>query len=115
MTDLPDRPTPEDIAQFAYNSKLGDSLLGVIDSESVVVGLMADAVRLDRRQRLARQIATARNYLYEAGMSDYSVASIHRGERDLQRLLAVASREGWSIDDLTVWDSKHGLFRPVIS
>lgn len=114
MTNLPDRPTPEDIAQSLYDSEMRDSPLSVIDSETVI-GLMADAVRLDRRQRLARQIATARNYLYEAGMSDYSVASIHRGERDLQRLLAVASREGWSIDDLTVWDSKHGLFRPVIS
>jgi len=114
MTDLPDRPTPEDIAQFTYGSEMSDNPLSVIDSETVIE-LMEKAVRLDRRQRLARQIATARNYLYEAGMSDYSVASIHRGERDLQRLLAVASREGWNEEDLTVWDFKHGLFRPVIS
>lgn len=112
MTDLPHRPTSEDIAKHVYESEPFDP--ASLDRDDILE-LMADAVRLDRRQRLARRIVYARNYLYEATMNDYSVASINQGERNLQSLLVEASREGWGIETLTVWDPELGRFRPVIS
>lgn len=114
MTDLTRWPTPEQIAQVAMEDS-GLEIDDPLTHRQDFLDLMADAVRLDRRQRLAHRAVSARNYAYEATMNDYSQGSISRAQRDLEDLLRDAIREGYeSLDDLTTWDSEHGHWRPVI-
>lgn len=111
MTDMPFSPTPEQVAEFEFNLEdFGDDA-----RREDIIELMANAVRRDRRQRLARRAAAARNYSYEAMMSDYPIDSIHRADYELSGVGIDANREGWTLDDLTTWDDTLGHWRPVIS
>lgn len=59
---------------------------------------------------LARRIASARNYAYEANMGDYSQGSIDRATRAIQELRVEA---GEAFETLAVWDAQRGCFLPV--
>ena len=111
--DLPIRPTPEQVALKCYESTGLSFESATAAEQELWLGIMADAVRLDRRQRLAHRVASARNYAFEATMNEYSQASIDRSVKALGELALEVQYEGYSIDDLAVWDG--GQWRAVIA
>ena len=111
--DLPIRPTPEQVAQKTFEVQGLSFAAGNRLDEGDLLDFMADAVRLDRRQRLAHRVASARNYAFEATMNEYSQASIDRSVKALGELALEVQYEGYSIDDLAVWDG--GQWRAVIA
>lgn len=59
---------------------------------------------------LARRAASARNYLYEATMGDYSIGSITRGEHIRDDIkVRLAARE-LTLDEVTAWDETKGCY-----
>jgi hypothetical protein len=113
IVDLPFRPTPEQIALKTYETTGLSFESATAAEQDLWLGMMADAVRLDRRQRLAHRVAHARNYAYEATMSDYSQESIDRSVRALGELALEAQVDGYSLDDLAVWTGEQ--WKPVIA
>lgn len=49
---------------------------------------------------LARRLLSARNYAYEATMSDYSMASINRATENLRAIREEVEASEWTEDDL---------------
>ncbi|MDZ4234977.1 MAG: hypothetical protein U1C73_14755, partial [Dietzia sp.] len=49
---------------------------------------------------LAQRLLSAKNYAYEATMSDYSMASIERSQEQLQAARAEVEASPWDEDDL---------------
>lgn len=52
---------------------------------------------------LARRYASAKNYLFEATMNDYSMESIRRGDLRKQEAEAALEAAGIDINDCTAW------------
>lgn len=52
---------------------------------------------------LARRLANAKNYLFEATMNDYSMESIRRGDLRKQEAEAAVEAAGMDIHDCTAW------------
>lgn len=111
--DLPHRPRPEDVARKSFEMQGLSFAAGNRLDEEDLLDFMADAVRLDRRQRLAHRVANARNYAFEATMNEYSQDSIDRSVKVLGELALEVQYEGYLIDDLAVWDG--GQWKPVIA
>lgn len=62
---------------------------------------------------IAHRLVSARNYLYEATMSDYSAESIEGGLSRLKALKAEAVAQGYDPEQLVVWDSERGFMVAV--
>lgn len=63
---------------------------------------------------IARRLAGARNYLYEATMNDYSMESIRRGDLRLQEVTAQTEAAGFTLD-IAPWNEAAGCFRPAVT
>ena len=61
-------------------------------------------------QALAKKLASARNYLYEATMGDYSQASINRGQDHFNQLKQEALDLGLDYEDLATWSQERGCW-----
>lgn len=53
---------------------------------------------------VAQKLANARNYSFEAYMSDYSIASLNRADAELQEAKDLALSLGFDPDELVVSD-----------
>ena len=56
------------------------------------------------RFEVAQMLANARNYSFEAYMSDYSIASLNRADAELQEAKDLALSLGFDPDELVVSD-----------
>lgn len=59
---------------------------------------------------LARQLASAKNYLFEATMNDYSIDSIRRGEDNLATIKKTITDFGLNPDDIVEYNEKRGCW-----
>lgn len=64
-------------------------------------------------QVLAKQVASARNYLYEATMGDYSQGSIDRGVREYNAIKQECLDRGLDYEELAKWNEVSGCFKAV--
>ena len=64
---------------------------------------------------LARDLASARNYLFEATMNDYSIESINRGEEKLNQVINQITAAGLDHDAMARYDETKGRWVAVAS
>ena len=62
---------------------------------------------------LARSLASARNYVYETNMGDYSMASITRAQNGLAEAKREVRAAGLDADAIVHWDNTKGCFVPT--
>ncbi len=60
---------------------------------------------------LARQLASSKNNVYAATMSDGPVESIHRAERQRDEVKAEILALGIEPDTLIEWSDRHGCWK----
>lgn len=60
---------------------------------------------------IARNLANALNYSFEAYMNEYSIASLNRADAEREEAKAVAQDNGFSVDDLV--ENVNGTWRPI--
>lgn len=80
---------------------------------SIQRAMKAERASADLLDDLARRLAHAKNYLYEATMGDYSQASIDRGQSALNEILGIIHSYGLVTDQLVEWSDERGLWTPI--
>lgn len=64
---------------------------------------------------LARQLASAKNYLFEATMNEYRIESIRRGEDNLATIKKTITDFGLNPDDIIEYNETRGCWEPTDS